>query len=106
MRSILQLPVLLVVLFLSSGSPSAAAAPMLPILCVHGWQGYATDFKTMIKEVNANFPGRHIASVNLFDGKLSEELPIFEQVCVIHASSQHLFSSDNSEFNTAGSTRA
>ena len=33
----------------------------------------------MIKEVQSGFPDRYIASVNLFDGKLSEELPIFEQ---------------------------
>jgi hypothetical protein len=57
----------------------ASASPLLPILCVHGWQGYATDFAKMINEVNSSFPGRYIASVNLFDGKLSEELPIYEQ---------------------------
>lgn len=57
-----------------------ASSPLLPILCVHGWQGYATDFANITKEVNANFPGRYIASVNLFDGKLSEKLPLYEQV--------------------------
>jgi hypothetical protein len=60
-------------------SSVALASPLLPILCVHGWNGFATDFATMIKEVQSSFPDRYIASVNLFDGKLSEELPIFEQ---------------------------
>jgi hypothetical protein len=58
----------------------ASSSPLLPILCVHGWQGYATDFANITKEVHSNFPGRYIASVNLFDGKLSETLPIYEQV--------------------------
>jgi hypothetical protein len=57
-----------------------SSSTLLPILCVHGWQGYATDFANIAKEVKANFPGRYIASVNLFDGKLSEKLPIYEQV--------------------------
>ena len=32
--------------------------------------------------MNSSFPGRHIVSVNLFDGKLSSELPLFEQVSI------------------------
>ena len=58
----------------------ASASPLLPILCVHGWQGYAADFAAIIREVNSSFPGRHIVSVNLFDGKISSELPLYEQV--------------------------
>jgi pimeloyl-ACP methyl ester carboxylesterase len=70
----------LLVFFFALLSASFSSASLLPILCVHGWQGFATDFANITKEVNANFPGRHIASVNLFDGKLSEKLPIYEQV--------------------------
>jgi hypothetical protein len=63
---------------------SISSATLLPILCVHGWKGYSTDFATMMTEVNTSFPGRYIASVNLFDGKLSSELPLFEQVISVH----------------------
>jgi pimeloyl-ACP methyl ester carboxylesterase len=98
MPSILPISLLICALFLSA-SP-ATAAPLLPILCVHGWQGYATDFARMIKEVNNNFPGRHIASVSLFDGKLSEELPLFEQVCAVHASLRCLFSFLHSDLDS------
>merc|ERR1711871_473736 len=43
----------------------------LPIICIHGYGGYATDFVPFVEWAKEVWPGRMVVSLKMFEGKNS-----------------------------------